>query len=137
MSVSLLKYLCTWILLNCETTYGVFCHCVLLMTWNLGCWFNHTMLIKVHNICWSQCFNCFHVIFAHLKTDQIGNYTSYPRHIFCNPTDPIVCPILSLAMYFTCCCILRVGKDDFLFLGLAQEVRFSITLAEMPKQLIL
>jgi hypothetical protein len=95
------------------------------MTWNLGCRVNNTTIIKFRDISWAHNFDCFQVLFAHSKTDQTGDEAHYPRHIFGNPTEPLVCPILSLAMYFTSCFNRPVHKDDFLFPGNAQEVRFT------------
>jgi hypothetical protein len=125
MSVPLLKSLCKWFLQLRETNDGVFAHCFLLMTWNLGCRVNNTTIIKLRDISWAQCFDCFHIVFAHSKTDQTGEESQYPRHIFSNPADPFVCPLLSLSMYFSTCFEIRVTNDDFLFPGNGQENRFS------------
>ncbi|KAF1779914.1 hypothetical protein GQ600_4634 [Phytophthora cactorum] len=38
--------------------------------------------------------------FGHMKNDQEGDRQRDPRHIFANPMEPDMCPILSLAIYF-------------------------------------
>jgi hypothetical protein len=109
-----------------ETSDWVFVHLFLLVTWNLGCRVNNTMNIKFKDINWSHCFDCFQIVFAHTKTDPTGEESSYPLHIFANPTQPLVCPVLSFAMYLsTCFSGMHVSKEDFLFPGSKQEQRFS------------
>jgi hypothetical protein len=103
MSVPLLKSLCKWFLQLRETKDGVFDHCFLLITWNLGCRVNNTTIIKLRDISWAQCFDCFHNVFAHSKTEQTGEESQYRQHIFSNPADPFVCLLLSLSMYFSAC----------------------------------
>jgi hypothetical protein len=115
-----------------ETSDGVFAHLFLLVTWNLGCHVHNTMNIKFHDINWSHCFECFQIVFAHTKTDPTGEESSYPRHIFANPTQPLVCPVLSFSMYFSSCFSgMKVNKDDFLFPGPKQEQQFSKILARV------
>lgn len=126
MSVALLKNLCKWFLLCKETNDGVFAHCFLLLTWNLGCRVNNTCIIKLQDITWSHCFDCFQILFAHSKTDPTGDNSQYPRHIFSNPVEPIVCPVLSIAMYFsTCFSGISCNRSDYLFPGKQQEHRFG------------
>jgi hypothetical protein len=126
MSVELLKSLCKWFLLMRETSDGVFAHTFLMLTWNLGCRVNNTVNIKFKDISWNHSFDCFNILFAHSKTDPTGDDRAYPRHIFSNPIDPLVCPVLSLGMYFTSCFSgKKVGKEDYLFPGQKQENRFN------------
>jgi hypothetical protein len=124
--VELFHRLSNWFLCLRETNDGVFAHAFLLITWNLGCRVNNTCNIKFKDITWAHHFDCFQIIFAHSKTDQTGEESSYPRHIFGNPTTAVVCPLLSLAMYFSSCFGgMNVTEEDYLFPGPKQEVRFS------------
>jgi hypothetical protein len=126
MSTKLLVELCKWFLQLRETNDGVFAHCFLLLTWNLGCRVNNTINIKFQDIAWSKMFDCFQIHFAHSKTDQTGDDSAYPRHIFANPSNALVCPLLSLSMYLSCCFnSMDVTKADYLFPGQKQEQRFS------------
>ena len=43
------------------------------------------------------------LLFGHSKTDQLGDNAKYPWHLFANPDDPVMCPVLVLSMYFGCC----------------------------------
>jgi hypothetical protein len=136
MSVALLKLLCKWFLLDRETSDGVFAQCFMLLTWNLGCRVNNTVIIRLKDITWANCFDCFHILFAHSKTDPTGDNSQYPRHIFANPTEPLVCPVLSLAMYFSTCFSggVHFTENAPLFPGPKQEHRFSRFLNRILKE---
>lgn len=124
LSVQLLRALCTWFL-EWQTEDGVFAQCFLLMTWNLSCRVNNTLHIKMNDIAWRD-FDCFTITFAHSKTNQTGEEAKYPRHMFANPVDPVVCPVLSLSFYLTSCFnSFTVSDDSPLFPGAPQENRFS------------
>lgn len=101
MSVQLLRSLCGWFL-DQETDNGIFAHCFLLLTWNLACRVNNTGCIKMCDINWKE-FDCFSVTFGHSKTDQVGDDARYPRHIFSNHVDPLICPVLSLSYFLSTC----------------------------------
>jgi hypothetical protein len=104
----------------------VFSLIFLILTWNLGCRVNNTVHIKFRDISWANSFDCFQILFAHSTTDPTGEESSYPRHIFGYPTDPIRCPLLSLAMYFTSCFSgKKISREDYLFPGSKQEHRFA------------
>jgi hypothetical protein len=134
MSVELLKALLGW-LLHWNTIDGVFAHCYLLLTWNLCCRVESTALIKMEDISWSSAFDAFSVKFAHTKTDQLGEHAKHERHIYANPSYPLVCPLLSLTFYFTCCFNAQnLPRDCFLFPGPAQQGRFSKILQKILKR---
>jgi len=40
--------------------------------------------------------------FVKMKNDQSGEVSKFPRHVYANPLDPVVCPFLSLATYLLC-----------------------------------
>jgi hypothetical protein len=109
-----------------ETNDGVFAHSFLILTWNLGCRVNNTVNIEFQDIYWSHHFDCFQIYFAHSKTDPTGDDRCYPRHMFGNSGDPLVCPLLSLGMYFSSCFAgVNITSEDFLFPGPKQEQRFA------------
>ena len=124
MSVQLYRAMCGWFL-DWQTNDGIFAHCFLVLTWNLACRVNNTACIKFSDINWKE-FDCYSVTFSHSKTDQVGEDSRYPRHIFSNHVDPVICPVLALSMYFSCCFAKFTAVDDsLLFQGPGQEVRFS------------
>ena len=128
MSVELYKAIADWFL-EYNTCDGVWAHTFLLLSWNLMCRSENTALIKLTDIVWNESFDSFYIKFAHSKTDQLGELSKNPRHIFANISCPLVCPITSLAMYFSCCfSSQRQGNDyngEYLFPGGSQEIRFS------------
>ncbi|KAL7566582.1 hypothetical protein ACA910_000646 [Epithemia clementina (nom. ined.)] len=66
-------------------------------------------------------FDLFEIFFGHSKTNQLGNNAKYPQHIFANPSIPLVCPVLALAMYFCCCFNVPQTQDKLLFPGNLQH----------------
>lgn len=105
--------------------HGVFAQCFLNLTWNLACRANNTGRIRMNQIRWASSFDAFEIFFGHTKTDQAGEEARFPRHCYANPIDPIVCPVLALAMYFTCCFNSAQENDGQLFPGNDQNQRFS------------
>jgi hypothetical protein len=134
LSTDLLVAIAGW-LLSYNTCDGVFAHCFLLLTWNLACRSNNTACIKLSDMVWSTSFDCFHIFFAHSKTDQTGDESKYPRHIYANPNLPVVCPVTSLAMYFsTCFNSQQLSPHCLLFSGNLQEIRFSKILMKLLRE---
>ena len=86
---------CQWFLFW-NTMDGVFSHVFLALTWNLICCAQNTSSIQGSDVHWitSQSMKLF---FGHLKTDQLGENTKYPQHLFANPNDPVMCPVLALS----------------------------------------
>jgi hypothetical protein len=133
MSVDLYTSLCGW-LLSYGTTDGVFAYCYLVLTWNLACRARNTGTIRFGEVNWSTSFDSFTISFAHSKTDQLGEDSKHLRHIYPNPHNPLVCPVLALAMYFSCCFSTVQHTDSFLFPGNEQPVRFGNVLNKVLKQ---
>ena len=126
MSVDLYKKLCGS-LLDWNTNEGVFGHCFLVLTWNLSCRTENTANIQLCeiNIEWESTFDVFEIYFAHTKMDQTGDEAKYSHHLYANPCCPLICPVLSLAFYFSCCCNLPQSGESRLFPGWDQYQRFS------------
>ena len=133
MSIALYKRICGW-LLEYGTADGLFAHCFLTLTWNLSCRSQNTSLIKFKDVIWSTCFDAFQVFFEHSKTDQLGDEAKYTHHIYANPFEPSVCPVFSLALYFSCCFNCPISLESYLFPGREQEERFSKILQRLLRQ---
>ena len=99
MSVELYTKLCGWFL-NWATLDGVFCYSFLVFSWNLACRSNNTGEVYLTDTNWVTYFYTFDIFFAHTKTDQTSNDAKYPRHLFANPTNPLICPVFALSLYF-------------------------------------
>ena len=130
MSIDLYKKLCGW-LLDWNTNDGVFGHCFLVLTWNLSCHTHNTANIQLCEIEWSSTFDAFEIYFAHMKMDQTGDEAKYSHHLYSNPCCPLICPVLALAFYFSCCCNLPQNGQSWLFLGRDQYQWFSEMLSHL------
>ena len=130
MSVDLYKKLYRW-LLDWNTNDGVFGHCFLVLTWNLSCHAHNTANIWLCEIEWGSTFDMFEIYFAHMKTDQTGDEAKYSRHLYANPFCPLICPVLSLAFYFSCCFNLPQTGESRLFLGRDQYQWFLEMLSRL------
>jgi hypothetical protein len=133
MSVDLYKALCGW-LLAYGTTDGVFAYCYLVLTWNLSCRARNTATVRFRDINWNSCFDAYTISFAHSKTDQLGEDAKHLRHMYANPNVPLVCPVLALSMYMSCCFNTTQHTDSFLFPGSDQSVRFGKMLSMVMKE---
>ena len=130
MSVDLYKKLCGW-LLDWNTSDGVFGHCFLVLTWNLSCHAHNTANIWLCEIEWSSTFDAFEIYFAHMKTDKTGDETKYSSHLYSNPCFPLICPVLALAFYFSCCCNLPQNGQSWFFPGWDQYQCFLEMLSHL------
>jgi hypothetical protein len=97
MSVDLYLALCVWFLQK-GTLEGIWCHCFLVLTWNLMCRVNNTTRICLNHISWYQ--DCLRVHFRQQKGDQLGLTARYPRHLYANPGNPVASPMFALGLYF-------------------------------------
>lgn len=105
-----------------KTTEAVFCRAFLCLTWNLMCRSRNTCTIHLHHIEWQD--DCMQIYFAHMKNDQTAERHRDPRHIYANPINPLVCPMLALATYLSVFSI-SGGRDSSLFPGDNQYKRFT------------
>eukprot|EP00834_Sanchytrium_tribonematis_P003212 NODE_117_length_18329_cov_0.420954.p9 type:complete len:169 gc:universal NODE_117_length_18329_cov_0.420954:11645-11139(-) len=74
------------------------------------CRSSNTVHLCFNHLQWQD--DCLSIYFAHSKTDQTGEQIRYPRHIYCNALNPPLCPILSLAIYFSCFTIVD-GRSQY------------------------
>ena len=78
---------------------GVFGHLVLVLLWNLACCSANTCLIQLKHFQWAD--DSFQIFFAHQKNNQTSERMAHhPHNVYPNSIDPIVCPLLSLSLYF-------------------------------------
>ncbi|EGZ23676.1 hypothetical protein PHYSODRAFT_481341, partial [Phytophthora sojae] len=61
------------------------------------------------------------IYFAHMKNNQGGERPRDPRHIYANPLQPSICPIVALGLYWT---VSNFDGSDLLFPGNNQYERF-------------
>ena len=63
--------------------------------------------------------------------DQTGDETKYSHHLYSNPCCPLICPVLALAFYFSCCCNLPQNGQSWLFSGQDQYQQFLEMLSHL------
>jgi hypothetical protein len=98
----------------------VFGHTFMIICWNLMCRSANAFLIKYNHIEWNEDSLC--IYFAHMKNDQCGERPRDPRHVYANPLNPEICPVLSLGIYWI---TFSFGKsENALFPGKNQYDRF-------------
>ncbi|KAF0706221.1 hypothetical protein AaE_014233 [Aphanomyces astaci] len=90
------KYLAS-VAVAAESDYSLYVtvHSFLLLCWNLMARAVSTSSIRYEHITWKD--DALEIRYGLMKNDQEGRM-SYPRHIYANPSNPAICPILSLAV---------------------------------------
>jgi integrase len=74
-----------------------FTHLYMILTWNLMCRSSETADITLGHISWSG--DAITVLFSKTKNDQVGEFLGDPRHIYANPYNPSICPLLSIGVF--------------------------------------
>jgi hypothetical protein len=92
----LYKQLCQWMIVD-GSRESIFTWSFLTLTWNLICRSKNTTTIHRNHISWEN--DSLVIQFAHQKTDMIGQTEAVRRHVFANPKEPDICPILALSVY--------------------------------------
>ena len=92
----LYEEICRWMLED-PSPAGRFAHLFLVLSWNLACRSSNTRTIHFHHMRWIQ--DALQIFFAHMKNDQTGDRPRDPRHVYSNPYNPIIDPILTLISY--------------------------------------
>jgi hypothetical protein len=77
----------------------LFSWCFLLLQWNLIARSASVASIKLEHISWQN--DSLIISIPKHKGDQAGAQC-FPRHVYANPLNPVICPILSLAVYIFC-----------------------------------
>jgi len=104
---------------------GVFSHAVFTTMWNLMSRVGNAVSICKSHLQWSE--DALLIFFAHEKTDQTQSKPGDPRHIYANPYQPSICPILSLGIFFLVTDV-SSSRSNFVFPGDSQYGRFQKSL---------
>jgi hypothetical protein len=122
----LYKRLCTWMVEN-GSKESIFSWCFLTLTWNLVCRSKNTINIHRNHIGLEN--DAMTIQFAHMKTDMMGFEEAVKRHIFANPLDLKICPVLALSVYLVTALLNR--SSGKLFAGANQYERFRKHLKDL------
>jgi hypothetical protein len=123
LSFALYKKLCEWLIAD-GGRESLFSWAFLTITWNLMCRSKNTVNIHRNHISWEN--DSLTIQFAHQKTDMAGFDEGVKRHVYANPKDPTICPVLALSAYLSNTPIREVG---LLFSGKNQYERFRKNLS--------
>lgn len=93
----------------------------MILSWNLMCRAGNVATICYNHLEWEE--DALVVWFAHTKNDQDGSTQREGRHIYANPFNPEICPILALGMFFALYAPTN-ADDENLFKGTKQYDRF-------------
>ena len=119
LSFELYSDLCRWMYED-SSAAGRFAHLFLVLSWNLACRSSNTKTIHYHHLAWNQ--DSLQIYFAHMKNDQTGERPRDPRHVYANPYNPAICPILTLITYLL---VTPPSADTALFPGTQQYNRYN------------
>jgi hypothetical protein len=106
-------------------------HLFMILCWNLFARSVSVKDLRTYHFNWEN--DCLVIDMSRMKNDQAGEKVT-PKHIYANPFNPSLCPILALALH--CFPLFRPQNTDreILFVGKAYEV-FSRWLNQALKML--
>lgn len=121
----LYKWVCKQFLIDGDA----FAHAYATLTWNLMCRTNNTQDVALLHM--RAANDSIGVSFAYTKADQGGENANELKHVYANPLDPSICPVLALAIYFSTSMTWSVPDADgeqtatFVFPQNTQTSRFT------------
>ena len=96
MSFEVYKLMCSKFI-EMDTEDAVFAHLFLILQWNLMARSSNMTKLQIGHIEWRN--DCLVFFFGKTKNDQIGGKSDSPWHVYSNPFEPCICPVLALAKY--------------------------------------
>jgi hypothetical protein len=96
MNFDVYKLMCTK-LIKMETPEADFVHLFLTLEWNLMARSDNCTNLHISHIEWRN--DCLVFFFAKTKGDQTGEKSDSPWHVYSNPFEPCICPVIALAKY--------------------------------------
>lgn len=103
-----------------------------LLCWNLISRSSNVGNLKFQHICWQE--DAMVIYFPKTKTDQEG-LNSVPRHVYANPFNPKVCPVLAMAVFVFSGGPEVNGQSISLFKGSDPSARFNAWLSQLWKRI--
>ena len=106
---------------------NLFTWCFMVLQWNLMSRSDSVQNIMLPHITWAE--DSLTIEEQGQKADQTGE-DKFAKHIYANPYEPFICPILSLAVMIFCSSAREERRDLQLFTGTDSKGRFSKLLAQ-------
>lgn len=99
-----------------------FAHLMIVLSWNLMCRISNAIAVQFCQLDWIE--DALGITYAKQKNDQFhekGNAHD-PRHIYANPYNPEICPILALGLYWLLVPVeVNATNESLLFPGKDQD----------------
>lgn len=134
LDFGLYEYLCKQLLKYSIKGDFIFTHTFLTISWNLMCRAKSAETIKLEHLDWKN--DSLQIYFCTMKNDQSGEKPRHPRHIYSNPLNPSICPILSLGVYLLSFNFEKYDSSESslnLFSGASQRDRYRKDLLKLLK----
>jgi hypothetical protein len=109
-------------------TTATFAWCFIVLQWNLMSRSESVASICLQHLSWQG--DCLVILVPKTKTDQSAS-SIHPRHVYANPYEPEICPILSLAVFVFSHPFRYARNKNSLFAGSYQNNRFGKILLKM------
>ena len=117
MNFDVYKLMCRK-MLEISSDEGPLAHLFLILEWNLMACASNCMNFRLGHLEWRH--DCLVFFFGKSKRDQTGENSDSPWHVYSNPCEPSICPVLALARYLfsfpdiaTSNTILFPGSDQY------------------------
>jgi hypothetical protein len=75
----------------------IFAHLFHVITWNLMCQASNATSNQLSHLARGE--DALQIFFIHMKNDQTGKCPRDPCHVYANPLNPEICPVLALGVY--------------------------------------
>ena len=117
------------ILFKSENKEYIQAHTFLVLDWNMMSRSESVIESNIDLI--SQQKDCINIDLGKTKCDQEGlKYVDYPLHLYSNPQEPCICPVLALCRLLICHPMILQGQRP-LFEGVSQYDRFHSIFKEI------
>jgi hypothetical protein len=111
---------------------NIFAWSFLLNLWNLVARSKTVGSLMYAHYAWGE--DCIVITVPKQKGDQDG-HAVYAKHLYANPLDPTICPILAHGVHLLCCPFRSTNAKPQVYLGQESERRFSRWLQTLIKQM--
>jgi hypothetical protein len=101
---------------------AVFCWGFLVLQWNLMSRSDSVETLMLPHIDWNG--DCMTIEEQGQKADQTGE-DKFPKHVYANPLQPVICPILAIAVLVFSCSSADSFANRQLFCGTDSKGRFG------------
>lgn len=112
---------------------SIFSWAFMVFMWNLMARSDSVNSIMLQHIDWRD--DSMVITFAKHKGDQTGEGLSNDKHVYANPINPLICPVLTLAVLILTKNRLGLSTTSQLFEGNSSEGRFNKILASVIKDI--